>query len=170
MASQAGHVLRMVLFLVLGVFGSWFILTFFIGITKHRPGGANRIHRLPSKLEAATGFVTVFFDTFGIGSFATTTAAFRAWRLVPDELIPGTLNVGHTVTSVLGAFIFIHLVPVAASTLLPMIAASGVGAWLGAGVVARLPRHQVRLGMGAGTCHRVRHYAAVAIESAARRS
>ena len=36
----------------------------------------------------------MFFDTLGIGSFATTTAIFRAWRLVPDELIPGTLNVG----------------------------------------------------------------------------
>jgi hypothetical protein len=42
------------------------------------------------------GFITNFFDTLGIGSFAPTTAAFRARRLVGDELIPGTLNVGHT--------------------------------------------------------------------------
>jgi uncharacterized membrane protein YfcA len=69
--------------------------------------------------------------------------------MVPDELIPGTLNVGHTVTSVLGGFIFIQLVPVSAVTLISMIAASGVGAWLGAGIVTRLPRYRVRLGMGA---------------------
>jgi uncharacterized membrane protein YfcA len=133
--------LRTALLIVLALFASWFVFGFVRGLFRTgswRPGLA----------ETATGFVTVFFDTLGIGSFATTTTIFRAWRLVPDELIPGTLNVGHMVTSVLGAFIFIQLVPVAASTLLPMIAASGIGAWLGAGIVARLPRHRVRLGMG----------------------
>jgi uncharacterized membrane protein YfcA len=76
-------------------------------------------------------------DTLGIGSFATTTTIFRTGRLVPDELIPGTLNVGHAVSGVLGAFIFIGLVPVASETLLPMILAAVVGAWLGSGLVAR---------------------------------
>src|SRR4029453_10221484 len=75
-------------------------------------------------------------------------AVFRAWRVVPDELIPGTLNVGHMVTSVMGAVIFIQLVPVEPLTLIAMIASSGLGAWLGAGIVARLPRHKVRLGVG----------------------
>jgi uncharacterized membrane protein YfcA len=67
---------------------------------------------------------------------------------VPDELIPGTLNVGHGLAGVLSAFIFIGLVPVASDTLLPMIVASGLGAWLGSGLVARLPRYRIRLGMG----------------------
>src|SRR6266567_7149344 len=40
-------------------------------------------------------FVANFFDTLGIGSFATTTSMIRQWRLVPDEKIPGTLNVGY---------------------------------------------------------------------------
>jgi uncharacterized membrane protein YfcA len=104
---------------------------------------------VPSARESATGFVTVFFDTLGIGSFATTTTIFRAWHLVPDELIPGTLNVGHAFAGVLGAFIFIGLVPVASGTLLPMVVAAGLGAWLGSGLVARLPRYRIRLGMGA---------------------
>ena len=102
----------------------------------------------PTVQELVTGFVTVFFDTLGIGSFATTTAIFRAWRLVPDELIPGTLNVGHAIESVLSAFVFIEVVPVAASTLIPMVAASAIGAWLGSGVVAGLRRDRIRLGMG----------------------
>ena len=46
-----------------------------------------------------TGFITAFFDTLGIGSFATTTSMFRHFKLVPDELIPGTLNVGITLPS-----------------------------------------------------------------------
>mgnify|MGYP006341798353 CR=1 FL=1 len=48
----------------------------------------------PTPLDILIGFVTNFFDTLGIGSFATTTAIFRLFRLVPDELIPGTIIVG----------------------------------------------------------------------------
>ena len=36
------------------------------------------------------GFVTDFFDTPGIGCFATTTAFYKLWTMVSDELIPGT--------------------------------------------------------------------------------
>jgi uncharacterized membrane protein YfcA len=73
----------------------------------------------------------------------------RHWRLVPDEIIPGTLNVGHTLPAIVQAFIFIRIVPVDGRTLALMIAAAVSGAWLGAGVVAGLPRRQVQLGMGA---------------------
>jgi len=102
----------------------------------------------PTAAGTATGFVTNFFDTLGIGSFATTTSIFRQWRLVPDEIIPGTLNVGHTLPAIVQAFIFIRIVPVDGRTLALMIAAAVSGAWLGAGVVAGLPRRQVQLGMG----------------------
>src|SRR4051812_46474990 len=96
----------------------------------------------------ATGFVTNFFDTLGIGSFATTTAIFRKWRMVRDEHIPGTLNIGHTLPTVAQAYIYTKLVPVQAGTLIPLIAAAVVGAWLGAGVVCRWPRQKVQMGMG----------------------
>ena len=102
----------------------------------------------PTKAGTITGFVTNFFDTLGIGSFATTTSIFRQWGLVRDELIPGTLNVGHTIPSIVQAFIFIKIVPVDARTLALMIAAAATGAWLGAGVVAGWPRRKVQLGMG----------------------
>jgi uncharacterized membrane protein YfcA len=101
----------------------------------------------PSAAGTATGFVTNFFDTLGIGAFATTTSIFRQWRLVPDELIPGTLNVGHTLPAILQAFIFIRIVPVEGRTLALMIAAAVTGAWLGAGVVSHWPRRRVQLGM-----------------------
>jgi uncharacterized membrane protein YfcA len=95
-----------------------------------------------------TGFITNFFDTLGIGSFATTTSIFRQWKMVPDEWIPGTLNVGHTLPTIVQAFIFTKLVPVESKTLISMIAASILGAWLGAGVVSRWPRQRVQFGMG----------------------
>ena len=50
---------------------------------------------MPTPLQTAIGFVTAFFDTLGIGSFATTTAVYKLRNMVPVKLIPGTLNVGH---------------------------------------------------------------------------
>ncbi len=102
----------------------------------------------PTAPETGVGFVTNFFDTLGIGSFAPTTSLFKLLRLVPDERIPGTLNVGHTPASVAQAFIFITIVKVEMATLAGLIAASVAGAWLGAGVVARLPRRRIQIGMG----------------------
>jgi uncharacterized membrane protein YfcA len=95
-----------------------------------------------------TGFVANFFDTLGIGSFATTTAVFRQWKLVRDELIPGTLNAGHTLPTFAQAFIFTKLVPVDSRTLILMIVSAVAGAWLGAGIVARWPRRRIQVGMG----------------------
>jgi uncharacterized membrane protein YfcA len=102
----------------------------------------------PEWLDAGVGFVTNLFDTLGIGSFATTSGFFKLWGMVPDEQIPGTLVVGHTPPSLLQAFIFIAVVQVDFATLVLMIASSAVGAWLGAGIVSRLPRLRIRLAMG----------------------
>ena len=66
----------------------------------------------PTPLDLLIGFVTNFFDTLGIGSFATTTAVFRLFRLVPDELIPGTIIVGHALPVVTQALLFISVVDV----------------------------------------------------------
>ena len=94
------------------------------------------------------GFGTNFFDTLGIGSFATTTALFRAFKAVDDRQIPGTLNVGHMLPTLVQAAIFITVVEVEMKTLAAMIAASVLGAWLGAGLVAGFSRRATRLGMG----------------------
>ncbi len=104
----------------------------------------------PSPQHLAVGFVTNFFDTLGIGNFAPTTAWFRYAKLVPDQLIPGTMNVGHTLPVMLMAFLFIGIVEVESVTLVAMILSAVVGAWLGAGVVARLPKRGIQLGMGVG--------------------
>jgi uncharacterized membrane protein YfcA len=102
----------------------------------------------PTPVQLFIGAVTNFFDTLGIGSFAPTTAMFRAWKIVPDELIPGTLNVGHVVPTVTQAIIFTQIVEVDFTTLALLIAAACAGAWLGAGIIAGLPRRTVQVGMG----------------------
>ena len=102
----------------------------------------------PSFLESAVGFVTNFFDTLGIGSFAPTTSIYKLKRIVSDENIPGTMHVGHTPPVIIQAFIFIAIIRIDMTTLVTMITAAVLGAWLGAGVVARLPRRRIQVGMG----------------------
>jgi len=104
--------------------------------------------RWPSWVHLAIGAVTDFFDTLGIGSFATTTSLFKLGRVVDDADIPGTLNVGHTVPTFAEAFIFIAVVEVEMSTLVLMIGAAVAGAWLGAGFVSRWPKRRIQIGMG----------------------
>jgi uncharacterized membrane protein YfcA len=105
--------------------------------------------RPPSGTEVGIGALTNFFDTLGIGSFATTTALFRFLKLVPDRVIPGTLNVGHTLPTVVQAYIYTKLVQVDMVTLFALIASAILGAWLGAGVVAKWDKRHVQVGMGA---------------------
>ncbi|MEG3182180.1 sulfite exporter TauE/SafE family protein [Sphingomonas sp. LT1P40] len=99
-------------------------------------------------IDTLIGFVTNFFDTLGISSFASTTAAYKLLDRVPDEQIPGTLNVGHALPTVAMALIFIATVSVDPVTLIGMIGAATAGAWLGGGFVSRLPRRAIQLGMG----------------------
>jgi uncharacterized membrane protein YfcA len=141
--------IKATLFLTLGILTVVYILYWFIMArrARARPGAADGPVR-PSLFQLALGFVTNFFDALGIGSFAPTTSVFKLRRMVPDEQIPGTLNVGHALATVAQAFIYIAILEVDMVTLVLMIGASVVGAWLGAGVVAAWPRRNVQVGMG----------------------
>ena len=94
------------------------------------------------------GFVTDFLDTLGIGSFAVTTTIYRLWRMVPDQHIPGTLNVGHALPTVAQALLFITAVEVGFETLVVLIVAAVGGSWIGASIVAGLPKRSIQRGMG----------------------
>ncbi len=104
--------------------------------------------RFPTAGHIALGAGANFFDALGIGSFATTTAVFKFLKMVPDRVIPGTLNAGHALPTIAQAFIFTAVIPVDVLTLFSMITAAVLGAWLGAGVVARWPKQKVQIGMG----------------------
>src|SRR5262249_10162670 len=132
------------IFIALGGFAVFYLITWLSAIRRARAGEPIA----PDPIRTGVGFVTNFFDTLGIGSFATTTSFFRFLKLVKDEVIPGTLNVGHTLPTITQAFIYIAIVEVEMKTLVLLIAASVLGMWLGAGVTCKLPRRQVQIGMG----------------------
>lgn len=123
------------------------LLVVFWIMTARRLSGSGAGGR-PASPHLAIGFVTNFFDTLGIGSFAPTTAVFRLLRLVPDELIPGTLIVGHALPVVTQAMFFVSAVEVDPLQLILLIVVCVAGGWLGAGVVTRLSRRAVQLGIG----------------------
>src|SRR5579885_3131849 len=134
--------MKTALFIALAIFGGTYLIIWLSEIARRgdRQGTGVR--------EIFIGFITNFFDTLGIGSYAPTTSFFKLWGLVPDEQIPGTLNVGHTMPTLVEAFIYIAVVKVDITTLILMLAAATIGAWLGAGVVARWSRRYIQIGMG----------------------
>ncbi len=141
--------MKLALFLTLGAFGALYVAALARAVLRSRRAGAGGDQAAkPTLFETALGFVTAFFDTLGIGSFASTTAVLKLRRLVADEKIPGTLNVGHTLATVAQAFIFIAIVSVDIVTLVLMIVAAVLGSWFGAGFVARASRRKIQIGMG----------------------
>src|SRR5262249_36911706 len=130
------------LLVVLAVVGIGFVLFWWNALRK-TAGGA-----MPSPYQLLVGAITDFFDTLGIGSFATTTSLWRARRPVPDEHIPGTPHLGHTPPPILQAFLYIDCVQVETWTLVLMIAGAVAGALLGAPIVAGWPRQQIQRGLG----------------------
>jgi uncharacterized membrane protein YfcA len=139
------------LLILLSALSLAFVAVWVATVRAPRPDGTAHPETAPGWPTAehhAVGFVTNFFDTLGIGSFAPTTAIFRLRRLVPDDLIPGTLNVGHAVPVAVQALIYIVIIAVDPWTLVSLIAAAAAGAWLGAGIVAGLSRQRIQVGMG----------------------
>jgi len=108
----------------------------------------HRCDERPTAADGLIGFVANFLDTLGIGSYAQITALFKLRGHPADELIPGTMNVGSAVPSFVGSFLFVTTVTVEPVLLASMVASAGLGAWLGAGVVSRMPRRRIQLVMG----------------------
>src|SRR5574338_1281424 len=193
---------RDILLAVLGLFGLFYLVVILRATARGISAGEKA---RPSVGEVAIGYVTNFFDTLGIGSFATTCALFRlklspqqkkmwsialallgvaalvAYQLitgvslfaqsvwygltlvlvvislvtalwskgsVDDGYLPGTLNVGHTFPTFAQAVIFTKAVPVDPMTLILLIVASVLGAWVGAGIVSKWSKRRVQMGMG----------------------
>lgn len=131
---------------ILGMLTGLFSLTYFRDVIRNRSGKPAKA--MPARL--GIGFATNFFDTLGIGSFAQQTALFKFFRLVDDRLIPGTMNVGDTIPTVIQAFIFMTVVDIDKVTLISVAASASMGALLGARFVARLSRPRIQTGMGIG--------------------
>ncbi|MEJ8554599.1 TSUP family transporter [Tepidibacter sp. Z1-5] len=126
---------------VLGVLTLWFAVVFIADFIKHKDN--LETHNTWSKV-LFIGFITDFFDTLGIGSFAPTTALLKGMKQTQDRLLPGTLNASHTIPVVLEAFIFITVINMDPTTLVSMLAAATIGAYFGAGIVSKLPEKKVQ--------------------------
>ncbi len=100
----------------------------------------------------AVGFVTNFFDTLGIGSYAPTTALFKHFRLTADRTIPGTLNASCALPASFQAMIFMTVIKVEPLTLVAMLVSATAGSVLGAGFVSKLDERRVRIGLGGALC------------------
>lgn len=98
---------------------------------------------------AIIGFVTNFFDTWGIGSYAPTQASFKFTKSSSDKTVPGTLNIGDTLPVSVEAILFINSVEIDALTLLLMIGAAMAGAFFAAGIVSKWDIKRVRQVLGA---------------------
>ena len=98
--------------------------------------------RLGSLRELTKGFIigliTDTLDTWGIGSFATTTTLFKWTDFIDDDVrLPGTLTVGHVIPVIVEALFFITAVKVELTTLIPMTTAAILGALTGTRLTAK---------------------------------
>jgi hypothetical protein len=78
------------------------------------------------------GLVVNFFDTFGIGSFAQTTAWMKFRKMVPDRLIPPTMIAGLTPPAMVESIIFLILLGVRVD---PVLLFGGAMATFAGGIV-----------------------------------
>lgn len=142
--------IRTILLVILAGLSIAFMVAWKRAIASQSDKGGSTTRAQPTPIQLAIGFVTNFFDTLGIGSFATTTAIYKLLRTVSDERIVGTLLIGHSLPVVVQAFIFLVAVQVEPTVLAALIAVSVLGSWLGAGVASRLPRRPIQIFMGTG--------------------
>jgi uncharacterized membrane protein YfcA len=100
---------------------------------------AKRGETKPNVEAIGLGAVTNFFDTLGIGSFATTTAWIKFRRMVPDSFIPATLNAGHALPTVVQSGIYLVILGVRVDPVLlaSCIVAAVLGSLIGVPLVVR---------------------------------
>ena len=94
------------------------------------------------------GLITNFFDTLGIGNFATIQAAFKLTKSTPDETMPGTLNVGCALTVIFEFVLFLGLIEISPVTLITMIAGAVLGSVVGARIISKWSVKVVRIALG----------------------
>jgi len=111
---------------------------------------AARAAPLPEAMLA--GAVANIFDTFGISSFAQTTAWMKFRKMVPDRLIPPTMLAGLTPPAMAQSIIFLILLGVKVDPVLLFGSAIAVllGGLIGAPLVARARVWLVQLTVAIG--------------------
>ena len=137
------NIVRVVWAVLMGVFGYFFIKDYKQASPEEKGEGIS----VPKA--SFIGFITNFFDTLGIGSFAPTVALNKFMKMgVKDKELPGLLNVSYALPVVCEAVIFTTVIKVESITLVSMLAAAALGSYLGAGIIAKMDEVKIQTVMG----------------------
>lgn len=125
-----------------------FITTFAVNLWKHR----RELWKEPGSAigQAFTGTVMFFLSTFGISDFAISTVLYRKLHWVDDRRLPGTLNAQCVIPVGVMAIAYLSSVEVGAITLITLVVAQTIGAYIGPRFVVRLPVNAIRLFIACG--------------------
>jgi uncharacterized membrane protein YfcA len=122
---------NLILHIIQGILGLAILFVafnIFLGLRRTKAVGTSK----KIGLGVVIGFVTDMLDTWGIGSFATTTTLFKLTHFHEDDAqLPGTMTVGHVIPVIVEALFFITAVKVEVMTLIPMTSAAIIGALVG---------------------------------------
>ncbi|AKU79796.1 sulfite exporter TauE/SafE family protein [Spiroplasma turonicum] len=95
------------------------------------------------------GFTASFFDTLGVGSFATNTGLLKAAKYIKDDKkLPGTLNIGMAIPNLFSGILFMTSVQVDIITLLSFVLSAVIGSIIGSTIVNKINKKLISLIMG----------------------
>ncbi|QGS51969.1 sulfite exporter TauE/SafE family protein [Spiroplasma tabanidicola] len=98
---------------------------------------------------ASIGFTASFFDTLGIGSFATNTGLLKATKsLKDDKKLPGTLNIGMAIPNLFSGVLFMTSVSVDLTTLITFVLSAIIGSLIGSSIVNKINKKLIAIIMG----------------------
>lgn len=99
---------------------------------------------------AISSFFIFFLSTFGVSDFAISTVIYRKLDWVSDKKLPGTLNAQGVIPLAVMSFAYITSIEVDVLTLLLLITAQVMGAYIGPRFVVKLPGDTIRKFVGSG--------------------
>jgi uncharacterized membrane protein YfcA len=130
--------------IIMVIYGAIFGTVLFRDVKKHK----DTISDKSSWALAGSSGIPLFFDALGIGSFAPQTAIYKFSKLIPDKLIPGSLNVMCVLPCVISTLLYVSIIEVDAVTLFSIVISASIGGALGGRYVSKLPEKKIQLGMG----------------------
>ena len=127
-----------ILLIIMWIFAGVFLIILFKDVIAHK----DELDKTKTVYNALVSMVANFFDTLGIGSYAIATSAWKFNKAMPDDLIPGTLNI------CVEATITMTKIDVEPLTLVLMIGSAIIGSVIGAKIISKMDIMKIRVVMG----------------------
>ncbi|AOG60999.1 hypothetical protein SHELI_v1c10520 [Spiroplasma helicoides] len=95
------------------------------------------------------GFTASFFDTLGVGSFATNTGLLKSIKYIKDDKkLPGTLNFGMAIPNLLAGILLMGSIEIDMTTFASFVICAVCGTIIGNSIVNKINKKLVALIMG----------------------